>query len=173
MTSAINVVSKPRNNSNNMRSNEANNMVALIKAINGNKAAVEAIGDDGVEPWWKQRLAEGTADQWIPVLEAFAKDGVVEIEQVGVDNIWVAYNSADFNHDLTSYRPVRKPLCVWAVVRDRTVASISFSEDVAKLAARPDDTVVKLTEEVGKRPVVYEDAKSPSPTYHAMKEVSE
>lgn len=123
-------------------------MVALIKAINGNKEAVAAIDGGGVPPWWRSRLAEGTADRWIPILGAFAMDGAVEIEQVGVDNIWVAYNSADFNHDLTRYRPVRKPLCVWAVVRDRSVVCVNFSKDAAKLAARPGDTVVKLTEEV-------------------------
>ena len=152
MTTPVFVVLTPSRNTNNnetnMNSIEAARMVALIKAINGNKEAVAAIDDPGLRPWWRTRLAEGTAHFWIPVLEAFAKDGAVEIEQVGVDNIWVAYNSADFNHDLTSYRPVRKPLCVWAVVRDRSVVCVNFSEDAAKLAARPGDTVVKLTEEV-------------------------
>lgn len=125
-------------------------MVALIKAINGNKEAVAAIDDGGVPPWWRTRLAEGTAHFWIPILEAFAKDGIVEIEQFYVAGLWQVCTVADFNHDLTSYRPVCKPLCVWAVVRDRSVVCVNFSEDAAKLAARPDDTVVKLTEEVSK-----------------------
>lgn len=123
-------------------------MVALIKAINGNKEAVAAIDDGGVPPWWMTRLAEGTADRWIPILEAFSKDGAVEIEQSHVAGLWRVCHVADFNHDLACYRPVSKPLCVWAVVRDRSVVCVNFSEDAAKLAARPDDTVVKLTEEV-------------------------
>lgn len=131
-----------------MTSIEAANMTALIKAINGNKEAVAAIDDGGVPPWWMTRLAEGTAHFWIPLLEAFAMDGAVEIEQFPVAGLWRVYHVADFNHDLTSYRPVRKPLCVWAVVRDRSIVCVNFSEDAAKLAARPDDTVVKLTEEV-------------------------
>lgn len=141
------VLTPPRitnNNETNMNRNEAANMVALIKAINGNKEAVAAIDDGGVPPWWMTRLAEGTAHFWIPLLEAFAKDGAVEVEQVGVDNIWVAYNSADFNHDLTSYRPVRKPLCVWAVVRDTEIIGWSASP----LDEVPGCRVIKLTEEV-------------------------
>ena len=133
-----------------MTSIEAANMTALIKAINGNKEAVAAIDDGGVPPWWWTRLAEGTAHFWIPILEVFAKDGAVEVCQIGVEDLWRVCHVVEFNHELTSYRPVRKPLCVWAVVRDRSVVCVSFSEDAAKLAARPGDTVVKLVEEVEK-----------------------
>lgn len=126
-------------------------MVALIKAINGNKEAVAAIDDGGVPPWWRTRLAEGTAHFWIPVLEAFARDGVVEIRQGGVGGYWREESRPEFNAELENYRPAPpKPLCVWAVVRDRNVVCVNFSEDAAKLAARSGDTVVKLVEEVEK-----------------------
>ena len=154
MTTPVFVVLTPSRNTNNnetnMNSIEAARMVALIKAINGNKEAVAAIDDPGLRPWWRTRLAGGTAGFWIPVLEAFAKDGAVEIEQSHVAGLWRVCHVADFNHDLACYRPVSKPLCVWAVVRDRSIVCVNFSEDVAKLAAHPDDTVVKLVEEVEK-----------------------
>lgn len=121
-------------------------MVALIKALNGNKEAVSAIDDPGLLPWWRTRLAEGSAHFWIPILEAFARDGVVEIRQVGVGEDWREESRPEFNFDLAHYRPVRKPLCVWAVVRDRNVVCVNFLEDAAKLATRLGDRVVKLVE---------------------------
>lgn len=122
-------------------------MVSLIKAINGNKEAAQA-AQNGLEPHWFERLMDGTADRWIPILEAFARDGAVEIKQCG--ERWRQESNVTFNAALEFYRPVTpKPLCVWAVVRGRNIACVNFSEGAANLAAREGDRVVKL-EEVAK-----------------------
>ncbi len=130
-----------------MNQQEATQIIALIGALNGNKEAAQAV-QRGLEPHWFERLTDGTADRWIPILEAFARDGDVEIKQYG--GWWRQESNATFNAALECYRPVTpKPLCVWAVVRGRNIVCVNFSEGATNLAAREGDRVVKL-EEVAK-----------------------
>jgi hypothetical protein len=117
-----------------MNQQEASNMISLIKAINGNKAAVEATGG-GIEPWWRTRLHDGTADQWLPLLEAYVKDGTVEIRDAITGN-WRADKQPWFNgENVGDYRPIPPKLCVWAVIRDRAFVCVNFTEGAADLAA--------------------------------------